>query len=757
MGLIGERVRRVEDRALLTGEAVFTGDLGAEAFDVHFVRATVAHGRVRRVDVDAARSAPGVVAVFAAPDLGDVRGMTPLPVPADLVRPLMARDHVRFPGEVLAMVVATSAAAAVDAAELVDVDLDVLPVAADAARAREPGAPLLFEQYGTNDVLCIDPAAAAAVAAGAAFDDARLVVEFDMINQRVAAAPMETNAVCAFPTAGGVEVHVSTQAPHAVRDGIAQLCGLDPAAVRVVSRWVGGGFGAKSVAEPEYVLVARAALALGRAVRWRQTRTESLSSVHGRDQHQRVRIAVDADGTLRAIHADIVSDNGAYPGFNHFLATLTARMLPGPYTFEHATSSIRSVATNAAPVLGYRGAGRPEATSLLERAVDVVARVTETDPAELRRRNLVLAGRFPYTTPTGAVYDAGDYARALDLALAHVCYDERRAEQATRRARGDRLQLGIGVSAYVEVTAGAGPTEFADVEVHDDGTATVRVGTFGHGQGHHTTYAQIAADALALPFDAIRVVDGDTEAVARGVGTFGSRSMQVGGSSVHAACGMVVERARELAAALLEAAPSDIVLDHGTFFVAGVPSRHVSWVDVAKTAEVDTAPGDRAGLFAQLDWERPSSTYPFGAHVAIVEVDTETGAVALIEHVAVDDCGTLLNPMLVDGQVHGGIAQGASQALYEEVVRDDDGNVRTASFAEYGIPSAAELPSYELAHTETASPHNLLGAKGIGESGTTGATPAVQNAVIDGLSHLGVRHVDMPCTPERVWRAINGG
>lgn len=757
MGLIGERVRRVEDRALLTGDAAFTGDLGGDALHVQFVRSTVAHARLCDIDVRTACAAAGVVAALTAADLGDVHGITPLPVPADLVRPLLASDRIRFPGEIVAMVIATSATAAVDAAELVEIDVEILPVAPDAAHALAPGAPLLFEQYGTNEVLRVDPTAADLAAIDAEFDAAALVVELDMVNQRVAAAPMETNAVCAFPTEDGIEVHVSTQAPHAVRDGIAELCGLPASAVRVVSRWVGGGFGAKSVAEAEYALVAKAALTLGRPVQWRQTRTESLSMVHGRDQRQHVRIAANADGTLRAIHADIVSDNGAYPGFNHFLATLTARMLPGPYTFALATSSIRSVATNSAPVLGYRGAGRPEATSLLERAVDVVGHAVGADPAALRCRNLVPADAFPYTTPTGAVYDAGDYVRALDLALRHARYDERRAEQAERRAANHRDQLGIGVSTYVEVTAGAGPTEFADVEVHDDGTATVRVGTFGHGQGHHTTYAQIAADALGLPFDAIRVVDGDTSRVARGVGTFGSRSMQVGGSSVHAACGLVVERARSLAAEMLEASPSDVVLVDGGFIVAGVPAHHVPWRDVAKAAlGVSTQPDARHGLFAQIDWERPSSTFPFGAHVAIVEVDTETGAVTLLEHVAVDDCGTLLNPLLVDGQVHGGIAQGASQALFEEVVRDEDGNVRTASFAEYGIPSAAELPSFTRVECVTPTPVNPLGVKGIGESGTIGATPAVHNAVIDALAPFGVVHLDMPCTPERVFRAIRG-
>jgi len=755
VGVIGQPVPRVEDRALLTGEACFAGDLG-HALDVHFVRAGVAHGRLRRVEVGDARRSPGVVAVLTAADVGDLRGTTPLVVPADLVRPLMAADLVRFPGEIVAVVVADDAARAADAAELVEVDIEPLPVVADAVAARQPGAPLLFPSYGTNEVLCEGSDPDAVQASVAVFDAADVVVELDMVNQRIAAAPLETNAVHARPTAAGVEVHLSTQAPHALRDAIALLCDLDPTAVRVIARWVGGAFGAKSMPDVEYVLVAKVALALGRPVRWRQSRSESMLGVHGRDQRQHVRVAADADGTLRAIHADLVADNGAYPGMNHLLAGFTAKMLAGPYGFAHATSSVRSVATNSAPVLGYRGAGRPEATSLVERVVDAAAGALHLDPVELRRRNLLGVDAFPYTTPTGAVYDTGDYAKALDLALAHACYDQRREEQAARRVAGERLQLGIGLSTYVEVTAGAGPTEFADVEVHEDATATVRVGTFGFGQGHRTTYAQIAADGLGLPFEVIGVIDGDTELVERGFGTFGSRSMQVGGSSVHAACGLLVERARALAAELFEASPSDVVLDAGGFIVAGVPTQRLSWGDVARHQRTVEDTGARGGLFAQIDWERPSSTYPFGAHVAVVELDTGTGQVTLVEHVAVDDCGTLLNPMLVDGQVHGGIAQGAAQALYEELVRDPQGNVCNGTLAEYAFVSAAELPSFTRVECVTPTPVNPLGVKGIGESGTIGATAAVHNAVVDALAPYGVRHLDMPCTPERVWRAMHG-
>lgn len=758
MGVIGQRVRRVEDRALVTGAARYAGDLDVDALEVSFVRATVAHAHIRAIDTADARRATGVVAVLTAADFGDVRGTMPFPVPDDLIRPIMAGDRVRFCGEIVAVVVATSAAGAQDACELVVVTYDPLPIVADTSAALLSDAPLLFATYTSNSVLRDDPDPVHVAAADATFACAAVVVELDMVNQRVAVAPLEPNVALAVPSDEGITVHVSTQAPHAVRDGIAELCGLDPARVRVIARWVGGAFGAKSLADAEYVLVAKTALALGRPTRWRQTRTENLLTMHGRGQRQHVRVAADVDGTLRAIHVDIVSDNGAYPGMNHLLAGLTARMIAGPYRFAHATTSIRSVATNTAPVLGYRGAGRPEATSLVERVVDIVAAEIGLDPAEIRRRNLVPADAFPYTSPTGAVYDVGDYATALERALVLARYDERRREQARRRAAGATRLLGIGVSTYVEVTAGAGPTEFADVEMHEDATTTVRVGTFGHGQGHHTTYAQIAADALGVDMTAVRVIDGDTALVARGFGTYGSRSMQVGGSAVHAACGLVVERARYLAAELLEASVDDIVAEGGRFAVHGVPTRGVSWADLARfaTTRDERDLGERRGLFANIDWERPASTYPFGAHVAIVEVDTDTGHVTLVEHVAVDDCGTVLNPLLVEGQVHGGIAQGAAQALFEEVVHDAAANVLTSSFAEYAFVTAAELPSFTLGSCVTPTPVNPLGAKGIGESGTIGATPAVHNAVIDALAHLGVRHLDMPCTPERVWRAMRG-
>jgi carbon-monoxide dehydrogenase large subunit len=472
---------------------------------------------------------------------------------------------------------------------------------------------------------------------------------------------------------------------------------------------------------------------------------------HGRGQVQYVEMGFRRDGTIVGLRCRMIGDAGAYGGFGGMLAYGPTRtMAQGVYRIPRIGYDVAVVLTNLAPVGAYRGAGRPEAAAMLERIIDMGAAELGMDPVEIRRRNFIQPDEFPYTTVTGATYDVGDYDAALTEALQIAGYDELRAEQAARRARGDVRQLGIGVSAYVEITAGGSGSEFSEVEVHVDGTATVKAGTSAHGQGHGTAYSQLVAGELGIPIDRIRFVQSDTALVARGGGTGGSRSLQLGGSAVLGASRAVLERARRLAAELLEAAPDDIVLAaEGTFAVAGVPTRVVTWSEVATKALDDGAP-----LAEEHDFEQAGASFPFGAHVSVVEVDTETGYVEVVRHIAVDDCGRILNPMLVDGQVHGGLASGISQALWEEMVYDDDGNPLTSTLAEYAIPSAAEFPRFEVAHTETPSPLNPLGAKGIGESATVGSTPAVQNAVVDALSHLGVRHVDMPCTPERVWSTI---
>ncbi|HTC80323.1 MAG TPA: molybdopterin cofactor-binding domain-containing protein, partial [Acidimicrobiia bacterium] len=487
---------------------------------------------------------------------------------------------------------------------------------------------------------------------------------------------------------------------------------------------------------------------LGRPVRWVETRSESMVAMtHGRAQVQDVEIGARADGTIVGLRAHVIADVGAYPALAVFLPTLTRMMSAGVYTIPKVDVRASVAVTNTTTVGAYRGAGRPEAAAMVERAVDMVAAELGLDPVAVRRKNLIPADAFPHTTVVGATYDVGDYAAALDEVVRLAGYDDLRAEQRARRERGDRLALGIGVSVYVEVT-GAGPVpEFGSVEVHADGTVTAQTGTSPHGQGHETAFAQIVSATLGVPMEAVRILHSDTAAVPEGQGTYGSRSLQLGGSSILVAAEAVLAQAKERAANLLEAAPTDVVLfDDGRLGVAGTPARALGWGELA-------AGGD-GPLRAEAKHPQSAQTYPFGAHVAVVEVDTETGAVHLLRMVAVDDCGRILNPLLAEGQVHGGLAQGIAQALFEEFAYDADGTPLTATLADYLVPSAAELPSYETAHTETPTPLNPLGAKGIGESGTIGSTPAVQNAIVDAVAHLGVRHIDMPCTPERVWRAI---
>jgi aerobic carbon-monoxide dehydrogenase large subunit len=479
---------------------------------------------------------------------------------------------------------------------------------------------------------------------------------------------------------------------------------------------------------------------------------------HGRGQVQDVELGATRDGRITGLKATIVADGGAYPGMATYLPALTQLMLSGVYRIPKIGGRLVCVATPTTPVNAFRGAGRPEAAALVERTVDMLAREIGMDPVEVRRKNLIPKDAFPFTTAAGATYDVGDYERALDDALRLAGYDELRAEQARRRADGDVRQLGIGLSVYVEVTAYGMGSEFGAVDVGPDGSVTVRTGTSPHGQGHATAFAQIVADTLNVPIDRVTVVHSDTALVPRGEGTMGSRSGQVGGSAVLRASEGVLEKARRLAAHLLEAAVEDVVvLEDGRMGIAGAPDRALTWSELAAAAaEPSRLPEDMPpGLSFEGDFGQPADgSYPFGAHVAVVDVDTETGQVRLLRHIAVDDCGRILNPLLVEGQVHGGLGQGIAQALYEEVLFDEDGNPLTGSLMSYEMPSAADLPGFETAHTVTPTPLNPLGAKGIGESATIGSTPAVQNAVVDAVSHLGVRHIDLPLTPERVWRAI---
>ncbi|HEY4410012.1 MAG TPA: xanthine dehydrogenase family protein molybdopterin-binding subunit [Acidimicrobiia bacterium] len=743
--ILGHPVQRLEDGPILAGAARYVADLDLPGvLAAVFVRSTMAHARIGSVETGEAAKMPGVVGVYTADDL-DLPDIAPFAMaPPAMGRPPLARDTVRHVGEPIVLVVAETPEQAADAAGEVVVDYDPLPAVADAEAALADGAPVLFPDHGSNLVVEFDFGRTPDV-----FEGAERIVTARIRNQRLAPVPLEVNGAAAVPDGDGrLTLWVSNQHPFGVRDPLAGTLGLPAENIRVVCPMVGGGFGAKIGLYPEYAVLAAAALRLGRPARWVETRSESMTAlVHGRAQIQDIEIGARADGTIVGLRGHLIADVGAYPGIGAFLPSLTRMMAAGVYAIPKIDVRASVAVTNTTAVGAYRGAGRPEAAALVERAVDMVAAELGLDPVEVRRKNLIPRFEEPHTTVVGATYDVGDYTAALDEVLRRAGYDDLRAEQRRRREAGDRLALGIGVSVYVEVT-GAGPVpEFGSVEVHDDGTVTAQTGTSPHGQGHETAFAQIISATIGVPMEKVKLLHSDTAAVPEGQGTYGSRSLQLGGSSILLAAETVLTMARERAATLLEASPDDVVLfDDGRFGVAGTPARSLGWEELA-------AGGD-GPLRAEAKHPQAGQTYPFGAHVVVVEVDTETGGVKLQRVVAVDDCGRVLNPLLAEGQVHGGLAQGIAQALFEEMAYDADGTPLTATLADYLVPSAAELPSYETAHTETPTPLNPLGAKGIGESGTIGSTPAVQNAIVDAVAHLGVRHIDMPCSPERVWRAI---
>jgi carbon-monoxide dehydrogenase large subunit len=753
MTAIGDAVRRVEDPPLVTGSAHYTDDLAIPgAVHAVFVRSTLAHARISRIDTSAAAAAPGVIAVLTAAEL-DLQPMPPSAGPPVFARPPLAREVVRFMGEAVAVVVASGREQALDAAELVEVDYEPLDVVIDPLAAAAPGAPLLFPDHGSN-VIVESPWAGEAARPEAC----EVAVRAHLVNQRVAPAPLEPNVAVAAPNPenGGITVWVPAQAPFWTRGALAGALKLEPERVRVTVPAVGGAFGGRIFTYPEVVVVAAVALRLERPVRYVESRSESmLSMTHGRAQVQEVELGATRDGTVTDLRVRIVADGGAYPGDDALMPQQTVLMLSGPYHIPRIEAHTQVVATNTTPVTAYRGAGRPEATWLLERMLDLLAAELGMDPAEVRRRNLLQPDALPHETVTGAKYDSGDYQAALDRALELAGYQQLRAEQARRRQDGDRRQLGVGLATYVEVT-GFGP-ELGSVTVEGDGRVTVLTGTSPHGQGHETAFAQLVAATLGVGMDQVRVVHSDTKLVPRGGGTMGSRSLQIGGSAVLQASEEVLANGRALAAHLLEARVEDVAVHPGQGLgVAGAPATALSWSELAQAiADPARRPADMdSALSAEVSFGMEGSTFPFGAHVAVVEVDVETGLVRLLRHVAVDDSGRLLNPLLAEGQVHGGIAQGAAQALLEEVRYDAEGNNLTGTLASYSMPSAAELPFFDTARTQTPSPLNPLGAKGIGESGAIGSTPAVHNAVVDALTPFGVTHVDIPTTPERVWRAI---
>ena len=745
MSIMGTRVLRTEDPRLLTHGGVYTDDLRVPeltgAAYVTVVRSPLAHALITGIDTSAAAGMPGVVAVLTAADL---------PAPPEggdpTAEPLLAGDRVRYVGEPVALVLTEGRYQGEDAAELVSVDYDPLP-AVPGVEAALTGETLLFPGTDSN----VLGTGTAGECDDAAFDACDVVIERTIVNQRLAPVPLEPRAMAAAWTGGRLTIWSSTQNPQLARGAIAGTLGMDPAILRVITPDVGGGFGAKVAVDRDAIAVAWAAKHTGHAVRWIESRSENMvGMVHGRAQRQTYKIGGTRDGRVLAYRLDVVQDCGAFNRLGAFLAQLTVLMAAGVYDLAHAGASFRAVVTTTTPIAAYRGAGRPEAAAAIERAIDDFAAEIGMDPAELRRSNVVAPDKFPFTTRTGATYDSGEYAAGLDRVLAAADYAALRAEQARRRERGDVVQLGLGMSVYVEITAGDMGGETARVVVGDTGAATVFTGSSAHGQGHHTAWAMLVQDELGIPMDQITVVHGDTDIIPEAIGTFGSRSLQLGGTAVVQAAGEVKEQARRLAAEMIEASEADLELDtaRGTWQVRGDPATALGWGQIAQRAGPD-------GLAADARFEASAPTFPFGAHLAVVEVDTETGKATLARHVTVDDAGRILNPVLAEGQRHGGIAQGVAQALLEEVRYDADANPLTSTLVDYAAITAPELPSFELVASETPTSINPLGAKGIGEAGTIGSTPAVLNAVIDAVSHLGVRHIDMPATPERVWAAIN--
>jgi carbon-monoxide dehydrogenase large subunit len=667
----GKPVRRVEDPDLLRGAGTYVDNLKIDGMlTCHFVRSPIAHAAIKSIDTSAARAMPGVVGVYSAADLDFPDAPALMVLRPGAVRPALAKDRVNFVGDPVVAIVAESRALAMDAAELVEIDYEPLGAVIDMEHALSADSSVQYESIGSNVMIGLrsgseDPLAGADVVVRGRFE-----------NQRVAVVPMEGSAIAVDPTGTDYDltVHLACQMPHMIRGVLSGLLGLDPERVRLIAPNVGGSFGAKHLSA-EGVVAGKLALELGRPVKWVETRSENMVALsHGRGQVQYVELGLKRDGTFVGMRCRMIGDAGAYAGFGGILVLgQTKIMAQGVYHIPQIAFDVAIVVTNTTPMGAYRGAGRPEAAAFLERIVDMAADELGMDPIELRRKNFIRPDEFPLTTVMGAAYDSGEYEAALDEALRIADYDGLRRQQAERRERGDRLQLGIGLACYVEVTGGGG--EFAEVEVHDDGMITVKAGTSAHGQGHATAFSQIAADQFGVPMEQIRYVQSDTAQVARGGGTGGSRSVQLGGTAVLQTSKLVVEQARELVAELLEAAPEDIVVTgDGRIGVAGVPTKALEWAEVARAAS-----GRGTPLLVQHDTDQAGSTFPFGAHIAVVEVDTETGRVVPVHHFAVDDCGVIVNPLLVDGQVHGGLASGISQALWEQYLYDADGNPITST------------------------------------------------------------------------------
>ncbi|HSJ65872.1 MAG TPA: molybdopterin cofactor-binding domain-containing protein [Gemmatimonadaceae bacterium] len=775
--LFGASVNRREDARFLTGRGLYTDDVKMHG-TTHavFVRSPHAHARVRSIDAAAARAHAGVRAVFTGQDLA-TGGVQPLPVAWLLPnlkigeRRALVTDVVRYAGEAVAVVIADTLQAADDAAELVNVDYEVLPAVVDAERAIggavavHPGAP---------DNVAFEWTIGDAEATNAAFAKADRVVKQRLLNRRLIANAIEPRATHASysPASDEYTVYVTSQNPHVHRLLMAAfVLGIPEHKLRVIAPDVGGAFGSKIFVYPEEVVAAWASKAIGRPVKWTAERRESfLTDMHGRDHVTDAEIALDADGRILGLRVDTIANLGAHVSlFGPSVPTyLYATLLSGQYTIGAIHCRVRGVHTHTTPVDAYRGAGRPEACFVVERMVDLAAKELGIDPVEIRRRNFIAPDQFPYQTPVALTYDSGNYPVAMQRALEMAGYDALRTEQAEARRQG--RYMGIGISSYIEACglapsqvagalgAQAGLWESATVRVHPTGKVTVFTGSHSHGQGHETTFAQVAADALGIAMDDVEVVHGDTGRVPFGMGSYGSRSGAVGGSAIHMSIEKLKEKGKRLAAHLLEAAPEDMEFEGGKFFVRGSPDRTKGFAEIALAAYLahSMPAGMEPGLDATSFYDPSNFTYPFGTHIAVVDIDGDTGKPTLRRYIAVDDVGNVINPKIVDGQLHGGIVQGIAQALWECAIYDDQGQLLTGSLMEYGVPKADQLPSFETDRTVTPSPVNPLGVKGAGEAGSIAAPAAVANAVIDALAPFGVRHLDMPLTPATIWQAMQG-
>jgi carbon-monoxide dehydrogenase large subunit len=761
---------RKEDERLITGQTNWTDNIQLPGMlHIAFLRSPFAHAKITSVDVSAARNEPGVIAAYSGADFAAEQGSLPCawPVTPDIVipaHPPMATGEVRYVGEAVACVVARDRYAAADALAAIEIDYEELPPVLDMRRAIEPGSPKVHEAgnqsfdfvFANGDL-------------DAAFRDAPVIIERDYRQQRLIPAAMEPRAVVCSCVGGEFTLWSSTQIPHVLRLMLALVTGIPEQNIRVIAPDVGGGFGSKLQVTAEEVLAMLIARKLGRPVKWTESRSEGNMTVHhGRDQWQTLRLAADRDGRIRGFDVSLLADMGAYlmlvtPG----VPILGAFMYPAIYKMDAYSFRCRGIFTTKMPTDAYRGAGRPEATFAIERMVDELAAELGLDPLAVRERNWIKHEEFPFTTVATLTYDSGNYEAATAKAKELFGYDELRREQVTRRASGDPVQLGIGVSTFTEMCGlapsrvlgslayGAGGWENASIRMLPTGKVEVVTGVSAHGQGHETAWSQIVADQLGVPFEDIRVLHGDTQISPKGMDTYGSRSLAVGGMALVLACDKVVDKAKVIAAGLLEASAADLEWTPGRFSVRGDPDKGVTIAEIALAtfAAHNLPDGVEPSIDADATYDPDNFSFPHGTHLCAAEVDTDTGFVTIRSYVAVDDIGTVVNPMIVEGQVHGGLAQGIAQALYEEAVYDDAGNLITSTLADYLIPSAADLPSYVTGRTESPAA-NRLGVKGVGEAGTIASTPAVVNAIVDALRPFGVKDVAMPCTPERVWRAI---